>query len=261
MAAIRGTIFDDELFGTNTADFLYGFAGSDSLFGGLANDVLVGGAGADTMAGGEGNDTYFVDQVGDVVIEMAGEGTDTVVSTVTYALSAYVENLTLRGSANLDGTGNDLDNVLLGNSGANVLQGGMGNDTLNGRAGADTLIGGEGNDTYFVDQVSDMVVEAAGEGTDTVVSTVTYALSARVENLTLRGSANLGGTGNDLDNVLVGNSGTNVLQGGMGNDTLNGRAGADTLIGGEGNDTYFVDQVSDVVAEAVGRGPTRWSRR
>ena len=99
MAAIRGTIFDDELFGTNTADFLYGFAGSDSLFGGLANDVLVGGAGADTMAGGEGNDTYFVDQVGDVVIEMAGEGTDTGMSTVSYVLSAEVENLTLRGSA------------------------------------------------------------------------------------------------------------------------------------------------------------------
>lgn len=257
MAAIRGTIFDDELFGTSTADFLYGFAGSDSLFGGLANDVLVGGAGADTMAGGEGNDTYFVDQVGDVVIEMAGEGTDTVISTVSYVLSAEVENLTLRGSANLGGTGNGLDNVLVGNSGANVLTGGAGNDRLNGQGGADTLIGGEGNDVYFVDRTGDVVVEAAGEGIDKVISTVTYALSAHVENLTLRGGANLAGTGNDLDNVLLGNSGSNVLHGGMGNDTLNGRAGADTLIGGAGDDIYVVDQPDDVVVELADEGTDR----
>jgi Ca2+-binding RTX toxin-like protein len=257
MAAIRGTVFDDELFGTSAPDFLYGLAGTDSLFGGLANDVLVGGAGADTMAGGDGNDTYFVDQAGDVVVEAAGEGTDKVISTVSYALSAEVENLTLSGSANLDGTGNGLDNVLVGNGGANVLRGGAGNDRLNGQSGADTLIGGEGNDVYFVDRTEDSVVEAAGEGIDRVLSTVSYALSAEVENLTLRGSANLDGTGNGQDNVLAGNSGDNVLRGGAGNDRLNGQGGADTLIGGEGNDVYFVDRTEDSVVEAAGEGIDR----
>ncbi|WP_439613383.1 beta strand repeat-containing protein, partial [Reyranella sp.] len=257
MAVIKGTGFDDELFGTSAPDFLYGYAGHDSLFGGSGNDVLVGGAGGDTMTGGDGNDTYLVDHMGDVVIEAAGEGIDRVMSTVTYALSSGVENLILQGSANLDGTGNDLDNMLLGNSGANLLQGGAGNDTLNGQRGDDTLIGGDGNDTYIVDQAGDVVVEATGEGIDTVLSTVSCVLSAEVENLTLRGVANIGGTGNDLDNMLLGNSAANMLQGGAGNDTLNGQGGDDTLIGGEGNDIYFVDRTGDSVVELAGEGLDR----
>ena len=254
MATIKGKNFDDELLGTNADDFLYGCGNDDWLTGGSGNDVLIGGLGADTMLGGQGNDIYYVDDAGDQVMELAGEGLDTVRSTIGYVLGADVENLTLQGSANLDGTGNDLDNMLTGNSGSNVLDGGLGDDTLNGRAGADTLIGGDGDDTYVVDQTDDIVVEAAGEGTDKVISGVSYVLGADVEKLSLRGSANLDGTGNVLNNILAGNSGSNVLDGGLGNDTLNGRAGADTLIGGDGNDTYVVDQTDDVVIEAAGEG-------
>src|SRR4030095_265564 len=102
-------------------------------------NVLDGRAGADTMTGGVGNDTYLVDNAGDVVTELAGEGTDTVQSSITYTLGANVENLTLTGNNPINGTGNALVNTLRGNGANNILD---------GQAGADTIIGGAGNDTY-----------------------------------------------------------------------------------------------------------------
>ncbi len=290
MAKIKGTSRDDEKFGTDANDILYGYAGDDSLSGGSGRDVLIGGEGADTLIGGAGDDTYYVDNAGDTVVEAAGEGTDTVVASVTYTLTTEVENLKLTGAANLTGTGNDLDNGLAGNDGDNVLDGGLGNDRLNGGRGHDTLIGGGGNDrldggagadtmaggagndrlnggvdadtmsggagddTYIVDNAGDTVVEAAVEGTDTVVASVSYTLVAWVENLKLTGAANLAGTGNDLDNRLAGNDGDNVLDGGLGNDSLNGGAGADTMSGGAGDDTYLLDNAGDTVVEDAGEG-------
>jgi len=147
--------------------------------------------------------------------------------------------LTLTGTATINGTGNHLDNVLVGNSGANVLTGGRGNDILDGGAGFDRMLGGAGNDTYVVDNVRDVVMETANEGVDVVRSSVTYALGANVENLTLTGTAASNGTGNCLNNRLTGNSVNNVLNGGHGNDVLDGGAGADKLTGGKGAD-YFV---------------------
>jgi len=238
-ASISYTLTDnvEQLVLTGTTDLSgTGNTLDNLLIGNSGNNVLDGGAGADTLLGGAGNDTYIVDNVGDVVIEKTGEGIDTMLASVSYALSDNVENLTLTGTADLNATGNTLDNVLTGNAGNNVLDGGV---------GADTVIGGAGNDTYIVDNAGDLVIEQAGEGTDSVLASVSYALSDNVENLTLTGTADLNATGNTLDNVLTGNAGNNVLDGGL---------GADTLIGGAGNDTYIVDNAGDLVIEQAGEG-------
>ena len=245
--AINGT-------GNALDNILTGNAANNTLIGGLGNDTLNGGAGADTMSGGLGNDIYVVDNVGDIVTENAGEGTDTVQSSITYTLGAELENLTLTGTTAINGTGNDLNNSMVGNTAANILSAGLGNDTLNGGAGADNMSGGLGNDIYVVDNVGDVVTENAGEGTDTVQSSVTYTLGAEVENLTLTGTTAINATGNALDNILTGNTANNTLIGGDGNDTFNGGAGADTMTGGLGNDIYIVDNVGDVVTENASEG-------
>ncbi len=145
--------------------------------------MLNGGAGADKLTGGSGNDIYVVDNIGDVATELASEGADTVQSSVTYTLAANVENITLTSSTAINGTGNSLDNVLVGNGAINTLAGGAGNDTLNGGAGADKLVGGAGNDLYVVDNAGDVISELAGEGTDTVQSSVGYSLTLMLRTL------------------------------------------------------------------------------
>ncbi len=220
-----------------------GSAYNDMLIGNALANVLDGRGGNDTMVGGLGNDTYIVSSTGDVVEEtstLASE-IDSVIASVSWTLGANVENLTLTGTAALNGTGNALNNVILGNSGANVLVGGAGNDWLNGGLGADTLQGGDGNDTYVVDNLGDRVTEASDEGTDLVRSSVNFTLGDHVENGLLTGTA-IYLTGNALDNILTGNASGNVLNGG---------AGADTLTGGLGNDTYYVDNVGDLVVEST----------
>jgi Ca2+-binding RTX toxin-like protein len=222
------------LTGTGTVNGT-GNTQNNVITGNVANNILSGLTGADTLVGGLGNDTYVIDNAGDVVVENVGEGTDLVQSSITYTLGAGVEDLTLTGTSGLSGTGNELNNVLTGNSGANTLTGGAGNDTLNGGTGADTMIGGTGDDTYVRDNTGDVITELAGEGIDTVQTSLTYTLAANVENLTLTGTTALNGTGNTLNNVLTGNSGNNVLTG----------------LGGD--DTYFVT-TGDTVTEAAGGG-------
>ena len=230
-----------------------------SATGNDLNNVLTGNAGSngldglggnDTMRGGAGDDVYVVDAAGDVVEEAANAGTDRVESSLTYVLPANVENLTLTGAGNIDGTGSDAANVLIGNGASNRLTGLGGNDTLNGGGGGDTLDGGAGDDAYFVFSAGNTVVEAANQGHDVVISQATHTLSANVEDLTLDGRANLDGTGNDLANVITGNWGNNRLNGGggddvltgsVGDDTLEGGPGADTLRGGPGDDVYYLD--------------------
>ncbi|MGR4865420.1 M10 family metallopeptidase C-terminal domain-containing protein [Caulobacter sp. LARHSG274] len=252
--ALTGTGNDlaNTITGNAADNLLYGMAGADTLFGAGGNDTLDGGLGADRMTGGLGNDIYYVDNAGDVVVENAGEGIDTVRASVDHVLAANVENLELLTGA-LKGTGNELantitgnaaDNLLYGMGGADILNGGAGNDTLDGGAGIDRMVGGTGNDIYYVDNVSDLVVENANEGTDIVRSNVTYTLSANVEHLEMLAGA-VAGYGNDLANTITGNAGDNLID---------GKAGADRMIGGLGNDIYYVDNQGDAVVEAANGG-------
>src|SRR6185436_19482343 len=119
--------------------------------GNALNNVLTGNSAVNTLTGGLGNDTYVV-TAGDIVVENAGEGIDTVQSAVTWtiATTANVENLTLTGTSAVNATGNALDNVLTGNTANNTLTGGAGNDTMIGGGGVDTMIGGLGDDIYTV---------------------------------------------------------------------------------------------------------------
>lgn len=226
------------------------------IIGNSASNKINGGLGADDMSGGGGSDTYTVDDAGDLVTEGASAGTDTVLSSVDFTLGANVENLTLTGSTAVNGTGNSLNNTIIGNGLDNLLIGAGGIDHLTGGVGADEMRGGAGNDVYNVDNVNDLVVETLGNGTDTVLSSVSLTLGSNVENLTLTGSAGNSGTGNGLDNVIIGNLGANALSGGDGNDTLNGGNGNDTMTGGDGNDSFFVNAAGDVVTEdsTVGSG-------
>lgn len=205
---------------------------ANRIDGTVGNDTIDGAGGADTMAGGAGDDAYRVDHLGDVVVEAAGGGIDTVTAVVDTTLASEVEHLVLEGPARR-GTGNALDNHLAGTTG---------NDTLDGGSGADTMDGGLGDDTYRVDQADDMVVDSGG--TDTVVATVDITLAEGLEALELAGAARAG----------TGNAGNNRLTGTTGNDTLDGGAGADTLAGGDGDDTYLVDQAGDVIVELAGGG-------
>lgn len=250
---LTGTANRDVVLGAGGNDTLSGAAGNDRLLGEAGNDTLYGGAGTDLLEGGLGDDTYTIDDALDSVIEAAGEGTDRVNASISYTLAANVENLTLTGTAS-SGTGNALNNALVGNASANTLNGGAGNDTLDGGAGNDTLIGGTGDDSYSVDATGDVVTELAGEGIDSVQTTVTYTLGANVENLTLSTAIAINGTGNALDNVLTGNAAVNTLNGGLGNDTLNGGVGNDTLVGGQGNDLYIVDATGDILTELANEG-------
>ncbi|MEQ1589018.1 MAG: calcium-binding protein [Gallionella sp.] len=222
-----------------------GTAANDTLAGTAAADTINGLAGADTMIGGLGNDIYYVDNIGDVASETTAGilgGTDTVISTTSYTLGDNLENLTLSGAIYQTATGNALNNVITVNA-----SGGYSN-TVNGGAGADTMmVTGNSGDTYYVDNIGDVVIESAGGNTDTIISSVSYTLSANVENMTLSGIDNINATGNALNNVITGNAGNNVLNGGAGNDTLNGGAGADTFVFNTALGATNVDSIAGFV--------------
>ncbi|WP_275575115.1 calcium-binding protein [Methylocucumis oryzae] len=224
------------------------------MIGSSKDDVLNGKSGKDSLTGGLGNDVYYVDNIDDKVTEKSGQGTDLVYSTISYSLTANVENLILYQNGNFNATGNDLNNRLSGNSGDNVLNGGT---------GVDTLKGGQGNDNYLVDNSLDVIIENQNEGIDSVQATSNYSLSAHIENLTLIGASALQGIGNSLGNTLVGNEfdnvfmgmdGADTIEGGLGNDQLWGASGNDVMSGGGGDDDYGVNDSGDVVNEDVNGG-------
>ncbi|MDF8335139.1 beta strand repeat-containing protein [Novosphingobium cyanobacteriorum] len=240
---------------------LYGNAGANVLTGTDLADIIDGGAGADAMKGGAGSDSYSVDNAGDVVTELSGGGTDTVLATIDYTLGDNVENLTLDGLA-LKGTGNGLANTITGNGLANLLDGGDGNDTLlggdgadrlTGGAGADRMEGGNGDDTYITAGTGDTLVENAAAGFDRAFGGDSFTLGDNIEVGSLTGANAASLTGSGTDNVLGGNSANNTISGGGGADSLLGHAGADTLNGGDGDDFLFGGQGIDTMTGGAGK--------
>jgi len=284
---IQGTSGNDSLTGTDGNDSINGLAGNDTIDGRAGNDTLDGGLGADTMIGGTGDDQFFVDDAGDVTIEQQGglNGIDTAHASVSHTLSAWVNNLTLIGGSAIDGTGNEIDNVLTGNGAANALSGDGGNDTLTGGLGQDRFVFAAAPGVGNVDRVTDFV-----SGTDKLTfDNAAFTAIGTAGNFTTgdaRFAAGAGftsgrdasdrviydsSTGNlyyDADgsgasaaqlvatlqgvpalaatDIAVAGTGT-VINGTSGNDSLTGTGGNDSINGLAGNDTIDGREGDDTI--------------
>ncbi|MEI6029803.1 MAG: cadherin-like domain-containing protein [Synechococcaceae cyanobacterium ELA739] len=260
------------------------------LTGNAANNILDGGTGADTMVGGLGDDTYIVDNAGDIITEAAAAGTDIVQASITYTLAAEVDNLTLTGTAAINGTGNVLNNIINGNSAINVITGAGGVDTMNGGEGSDLYLiatsadhtaaeiqdnGATGSDELRFSSATDgqtLTVFAADTGleqitigTGTAAAAITTATTALSIDATLAANG-ITIIGNDGANTLIGTVFADSLIGNAGNDTitalagddlLNGGAGNDSMNGGNGSDLYLIVSIADhAVAEIADNGIT-----
>ncbi len=239
LAAMTGGAGNDQLQGKRASnDRMSGGDGDDHLEALSGDDTLDGGTGADILNGGPGSDLYYVDDLGDRVIESRRwEGHDTVMSSVDFWLRrSHVEDLTLIGQDDVRGIGNGLRNTITGNSGNNILDGGRGNDTL---------IGGLGNDVYHLRAPGDTVIEHAGEGTDIVWAWRSAVIPENVERMYIQTRVNLNAIGNDQANLIVGNNADNVIIGRGGRDTLKGQGGADTFVFDRAPGRNNVDRIID----------------
>ncbi|WP_290640120.1 calcium-binding protein [Aquabacterium sp.] len=266
MAILKGTSGNDALVSKSIlADTLYGYDGDDTLDGGLGSDKLVG---------GRGNDLYILSGTGDVVVELADEGIDTVQAAFNVDLRkasyANVENVVLTGAAlRADGSaaanalwgnasantlygyggddtlygydgndtldGGDGEDVLYGGTGRDLLRGGAGNDYLDGGAGIDTMVGGAGNDTYVVNLTSDVVTEGVNGGTDTVL----YGVEGDVDLAKIANVENLTLTGSGNWSIK-GTDAANDLRGtNAGTNKIYGYGGNDTLAGAMDNEADY----------------------
>jgi Ca2+-binding RTX toxin-like protein len=219
------------------------YAGSEYngnvLNGGGGNDKLIGGSGTDQMNGGANTDTvsYEKSTAGIIVNLETKAGTGGYAAGDTYD---SVENV----------VGSAFGDTLYGDVSNNYLAGLGGNDVLIGGSGADTLNGGAGDDVYHLTDAADTIVEAAGNGTDTAVASVSLSLNAYAYVENIMAAANAGGIqliGSDTANTIIGNGANNSLHGEGGNDIIMGGAGADAMYGGSGNDTFYVDNTGDQV--------------
>jgi Ca2+-binding RTX toxin-like protein len=258
---LSGGFGNDQLVGDN-----FGSAGNDSLNGGAGNDTLNGGLGIDTLVGGANDDVYSVGVFnGTTITELANEGNDDIVnSSVTFTLSPNLERLTLVGTANINGTGNAGNNLILGNNANNSLSGLGGNDTISGQDGNDTIQGGLDNDTLFGGNgIDTVVVNASGANivlTDTSVTGEGTDSLNGIENaeLFVFQSNNIPG---NIDAsaftkgsvTLNGGIGRSNLLGSRGNDTLNGGSGGDLLTGGFGSDRFLLENFTSVSSQDFDR--------
>jgi len=167
MAIIRGNNNNNTLKGTSALDKIYGYDGKDTIYGYKGNDIIDGGKGADRIFGGYGDDVFYVDNSQDKVFEYANQGTDKIRTTVSYKLPDNVELLTLLGPNDINGVGNNLNNILYGNNASNTMEGKGGNDRLYGRDGSDFLYGNDGNDTLEGGRHTDILT--GGKGIDTYI--------------------------------------------------------------------------------------------
>jgi serralysin len=231
LSIARGTVIENAIGGSN----------NDVLIGNAANNRLDGGAGTDQLYGGAGNDTFVANLQGDVVFEEAGAGTDTVESTSSFYLYANIEHLTLTGSANNFGVGNEQANTLTGNSGENLLIGWDANDTINGGGARDAIFGVEGDDVLNGEAGVDYIV--AGNGNDTINGGADAdEIYGQAGNDTIDGGASFD---------------TDIMVGGDGSDTIDGDSGLgdfDFLYGNLGDDVFHVDTPFDLVFEQSGEG-------
>jgi len=217
------------LTGNNRANLLIGNSGADTLSGGGGSDVLQGGL---------GGDTYLVTRGLTTIVELAGEGIDTVLTAINYTLSpgSFVENLKATGGYGVTLAGNETNNTLFGNDARNTLRGMAGNDVLYGGKGNDTLQGGADHDVLYGGDGLDRLYGEAGNDT----------LYGGPENGTLSG-----GEGDDTlygywnNDLLYGDAGNDRLFGHTGNDTLVGGLGNDILASGEGYDAFLFDKPLD----------------
>jgi VCBS repeat-containing protein len=251
--------------GATTAIDLEGNQLRNELYGNAGANHLDGAAGADLLVGFGGNDIYVVDNAGDVIYELAGQGTDILYAKSDYELNAVAEievisAFSQASTTALNLTGSQYGQTIYGNAGANTIDGG---------GGTDLMVGFGGNDTYIVDSADDYVAEAAGEGRDAVYAKVSYTLAANqeIEILSAQSQSStsaLNLTGNGFGNEIYGSAGANVLDGGAGGDYLVGMGGADTFaftttLGGGNVDTIAdftsgTDKIAldDAVFTAIG---------
>ena len=226
---------------------LTGNAQNNLLIGNNAANVLDGGSGgADEMRGGFGDDRYYLNSTSDVVVELAGQGYDRVYCNNNFDASTQdIEYIVMTGSLSRNLTGNGLDNEMYGNDGVNILIGAGGDDYLDGGGGGDEMRGGTGDDVFVVNASTDVVIELAGEGRDSVRTSVSFNLSGtNVEDAELTGS---------LDRNLIGSAEANTLEGNDGANTLVGAGGADILTGGAGVDRFDFNAVAETSWNAYDR--------
>ncbi len=242
---VTGALADSITTG-DRADSISTGGGNDTVNAGGGNDTIDGGSGNNTLDGGDGDDTITAQ--GTNLID-GGAGNDSISVSGASTIDGGAGNDTISGSGGVDTiNGGDGNDVILGMGGNDALDGGAGDDDLDGGGGSNQLTGGSGNDTYRLASTSDTVIEAAGGGTDLIVTGLRgFSMSAyaNVENLTTTSNLGVRYTGNAADNVITG---------GTGGDALIGLGGHDTLIGGAGNDGYILNDGLDTIVEAIGGG-------